>query len=73
LNLLLKGINNTRKLIQSQFGSTIENIILDPKLSAKFVRAAVVLNYTKLYDDWRQNDVMYNSLVPQQKLTVLET
>lgn len=54
-------------------GVTPAELLQNAQLAAKFVRSHIVLGSKPLYtNDWRAGLTMYNSLMPQQALTVVE-
>ena len=68
-----QGINNTRRIMQAEMGVTPAELLQNAQLAAKFVRSHIVLGSKPLYtNDWRAGLTMYNALVPQQALTVVE-
>ena len=68
----MQGINNTKWQILRWTGATLTSISSNPALAAKFIRSNVMMDYAVDYRTWRNGMVFNNSLVPQNKLTVVE-
>eukprot|EP00195_Chlamydomonas_chlamydogama_P005732 CAMPEP_0202902726 /NCGR_PEP_ID=MMETSP1392-20130828/17018_1 /ASSEMBLY_ACC=CAM_ASM_000868 /TAXON_ID=225041 /ORGANISM="Chlamydomonas chlamydogama, Strain SAG 11-48b" /LENGTH=165 /DNA_ID=CAMNT_0049589533 /DNA_START=227 /DNA_END=724 /DNA_ORIENTATION=+ len=68
-----RGINNTRKLILRYMGATLASLVANPVLASRFVRSHMVLGFASRFSTFRNNQIFFNALTPQQPLYVVES